>query len=119
MKRKAARATSARLSAAGTGLLAFAALMPVTLTPAAVSAQTAQLGAQVADTWCQTCHDTGQGATGSDAAPSFHSIANRAEFDENKLRNWMMDPHPPMPNLSLSQTEIDALLAYLQSLRGK
>ena len=34
-----------------------------------------------------------------------------------RLTQWLSDPHPPMPNLSLANEEIAALVAYIGSLR--
>ena len=30
---------------------------------------------------------------------------------------WLVDPHPPMPNMSLTMAEIDDLATYIMSLR--
>lgn len=77
----------------------------------------AQEGYRLATQWCTSCHIVAPGQAGSDAAPPFESIANRAQFSEDGLRAWLADPHPPMPNLNLSRTEIEQVIAYLRSLR--
>ncbi|NJO37736.1 MAG: hypothetical protein HC871_09095 [Rhizobiales bacterium] len=43
-------------------------------------------------------------------------IAETAAERTGDLKAWLADPHPPMPNLSLSRLEIDDLLAYIESL---
>lgn len=68
-------------------------------------------GANLAQDWCAECH--GLGPVASDAAPTFTMIARR---DPAALRTFLSRPHPPMPPLVLSNDEIDALIAYLQSL---
>ena len=79
----------------------------------------AAAGERLAREWCASCHYVGSGAAASDAAPAFAEIANDSEATPEGWRNWLMDPHPPMPNLALSRQEIDAILAYLQSLKDR
>ncbi len=74
-------------------------------------------GHRLARQWCATCHIVAPGTGGSDAAPPFESVANRPSITEAGLRAWLTDPHPPMPNLILSRAEIDAIVAYIKSLR--
>jgi mono/diheme cytochrome c family protein len=77
-------------------------------------------GEQLARQWCNECHlvDAGQ-KIASDGAPPFEAIANRPETTSLSLRNWLNDPHPPMPKLNLTRIEIDDLVAYIESLAGK
>jgi mono/diheme cytochrome c family protein len=77
----------------------------------------AQKGYGLAKQWCTSCHIVAPGQDGSDAAPPFEAIANRAETTSDGLRAWLANPHPPMPNLNLSRAEIDWIVAYLASLR--
>ena len=83
----------------------------------AVQGAEAEEGRRLAMQWCTLCHIVAPGQAGSDAAPTFDSIANRAEYSEDGLRAWLADPHPPMPNLNLSRSEIEHIIAYLRSLR--
>lgn len=53
---------------------------------------------------------------GTDTAPPFPDIAQRSERDRRWVKGWLVAPHPPMPNLSLSRMEIDDIVAYLDSL---
>jgi hypothetical protein len=39
------------------------------------------------------------------------------DFDAAKLAFFLMDPHPKMPNMSLSRTEAADLAAYIGSLK--
>jgi hypothetical protein len=50
-------------------------------------------------------------------APTFQSIAERSPEAIDALRAFLMDPHPPMPDLSLTRQEIRDLLSYIDSLR--
>jgi mono/diheme cytochrome c family protein len=72
-------------------------------------------GRALARAWCQGCHVTE--GRGTDAAPGLASIAERRGDDDAYLFAWLSDPHPVMPQLSLSRQEIADLIAYLQTLR--
>jgi mono/diheme cytochrome c family protein len=87
---------------------------------AAVPAQAfeAEAGHQLARLWCASCHQVEPGGGTSDLAPGFQMIADDPARTPERLRTWLNDPHPPMPKLPLSRQEIDAILAYLDSLRG-
>jgi cytochrome c oxidase subunit II len=81
---------------------------------------------------CITCHAIGGTQAGSPAAPSMTHFAdpNHQCFagcdwdttDRTALEAWLRDPNAvklgsKMPNYHLSQSEIDSLVAYLQSLK--
>jgi mono/diheme cytochrome c family protein len=74
-------------------------------------------GAQLIDRYeCRKCHRLG--ASGALKAPDLNSVAQR--LDEATLRKWLEDPqaikgNTAMPNFRLSDSEIEALLAYLQT----
>ena len=75
-------------------------------------------GTQLAERWCSTCHivsDTQEQATTE--APTFQSIAERSPEAIDALAAFLMDPHPPMPDLSLTREDIRDLLSYIESLR--
>jgi cytochrome c len=71
-------------------------------------------GRAMAERWCTSCHAVGRGTAGSDAAPSFPTLAR--ERSQEQLRRWLSEPHPPMPNLALTRAEIEDVVAYLLSL---
>jgi len=95
------------------GLAAVLAVVP----SHAGRAQQAVDGLAIARQWCASCHVVEPGGTGSDAARPFEDVANDPNFTTDGLRAWLSDPHPPMPGLDLSNEEIDALSAYIVSLR--
>ncbi|HVO01721.1 MAG TPA: hypothetical protein VMT54_05935 [Candidatus Cybelea sp.] len=78
----------------------------------------AKVGGWLARYWCSSCHALGTGYA-SDAAPPLETIAKAPNLQEGWLRAWLANPHPPMPNFSLSRTEIDDIIAYLQRLRAQ
>ena len=71
-------------------------------------------GEKLARRWCSACHvvatDQRQGNT--QAAP-FSEIAKVPGFDGSKLALFLLAPHPPMPDMSLSRSEAADLAAYI------
>ena len=84
---------------------------------AAPAAGDAQAGRAIAQRWCTSCHAVDDAKTAADAAPSFPSVAHNPNRSPEWWRTWLADPHPPMPNPSLSRRDIDDVIAYLQSLQ--
>ena len=75
-------------------------------------------GAELANQWCSSCHlvsDSQVSATTE--APPFATIARRSPDETAALAGFLADPHPPMPNLSLTREEIRDFLAYIASLK--
>ena len=76
-------------------------------------------GERLAKVWCASCHLVGPGQTAATTeAPPFQSIAAGSTDDLTWLRAFLMNPHPPMPQFSLSREEIRNLAAYIASLKG-
>lgn len=95
----------------------FALALGLALSPASLAnEEQAATGRALAEAWCTSCHLVGSSGTASDAAPAFEAVANDPSKTDEHLANWLADPHPPMPNLSLGHQEIDAILAYIRSL---
>jgi mono/diheme cytochrome c family protein len=65
---------------------------------------------------CISCHATGTNKTASDGAPPLSFLAKDNKQRPAWMRGWLMDPHPPMPNIMLSRAQIDSIIAYLNSL---
>jgi mono/diheme cytochrome c family protein len=74
-------------------------------------------GQQLARRWCAGCHlvtaDQRQTMT---EAPPFASIASRRDFDTNRLAFFLLEPHPKMPNMSLTRSEAADIAGYISSL---
>lgn len=99
--------------------MALAGIMSAAMATGAVAADVKH-GEKLARQWCANCHVIGgEQAAGGDAAPTFASIAETAAERTDDLKAWLADPHPPMPDLSLTRYEIDDLLAYIESLSKK
>jgi mono/diheme cytochrome c family protein len=74
-------------------------------------------GETLARRWCATCHVVAsdqQRPTGE--APPFVTIASKPDFDINRLTNFLLNPHPKMPNMSLTRAEAADIAAYIASL---
>ncbi|WP_417680904.1 c-type cytochrome [Roseibium sp.] len=95
----------------------FAALF----TAAAVSpglAANAGHGEELALQWCSACHlvSNDQNKVSVASVPSFFDIARRPGFNEDALKTFLADPHPQMPNMTLSNGEIADIARYISSL---
>ena len=76
----------------------------------------ARQGAVIAKRWCASCHVVAKDQTSANAdAPSFFDIAQR-RTDRKQIANFLVDPHPPMPDMHLSRREIDDIVTYIRSL---
>ena len=90
----------------------------------AALAGTAALGAdagkglQIARRWCASCHiiEPNQ-RTGSDAVPPFATVARTPNLDASKIALFLLDPHPKMPDMSLTRDEAADLAAYIATLK--
>jgi mono/diheme cytochrome c family protein len=92
---------------------------------------TAAEGRSLAQQYCSACHrvtreqaqppdvvvDTGS-ATETFQAPSFARIAARPDRTEAQLRERILNPHYPMREQQFIPEELDAIVAYLLSLRA-
>jgi mono/diheme cytochrome c family protein len=86
-------------------------------------------GHELALTLCSVCHVAAADQTGtpvmSNPGPPFRDIANRPEITQAALRTFLRIAHastfPPftMPNPHLSDQQIDAMIAYILSMRGQ
>lgn len=108
------------------GLLAFAA--GAAAQPAATRQQLAE-GHDLAQALCAVCHVAGpdqqEAPVMSNPGPPFRDIANRPGITAAALRTFLVTAHsstnPPftMPNPRLTDVQIDAIIAYILSLRGQ
>jgi len=104
----------------------------VTLTQAAPPTQSAQEGQTLFQEKCATCHTVGSGKL---VGPDLQGVTTRRERDW--LVRWIREPdrmlaegdpiatqllrefnNVPMPNLGLTDAQVEALVAYLESLEA-
>ncbi len=85
-------------------------------TAAAQPPEAVEEGIAIVQQWCANCHAADVAGRGTDAVPSMARIA--ATRTDRELRAFLSDPHPAlMPPVGLGSREIEAVLAYMGSLR--
>jgi cytochrome c len=88
----------------------------VTAFPAAAAAADAARGSQLARQWCAHCHITGTApapGTVQQGPPAFATIGMTAD----QMHAFLTRPHGAMPDLALTRSEIDDVIAYIETLR--
>jgi mono/diheme cytochrome c family protein len=100
----------------GRYVLIVAGMLGLTLSPA--MAADADRGAELAKRWCASCHvvDSGQ-KQGSADVPPFAAIANKPDFNAEKLAFFLLDPHPKMPSFPLNRSEAGDIAAFIAAIR--
>ncbi len=85
------------------------------ISPVYALAADAAHGEVIAKRWCAACHLVSPDQARADPdVPSFKAIAR--EKSQNQLSAFLTDPHPKMPNMNLSRSEIADITAYITSL---
>jgi mono/diheme cytochrome c family protein len=79
-------------------------------------------GRRLAEMLCVSCHAIG--ATGDSPeplAPAFRRLAQRYPLNalEEAFAEGILVGHPMMPTYKLSEAQIEALLAYLESIQER
>jgi len=73
-------------------------------------------GEALARRWCASCHVVANDQTrGTDNVPTFAAMAKMPGFSAEKIAQFLMDPHPKMPDMQLDRGEARDLGAYIQS----
>lgn len=82
-------------------------------------AANADQGATLAKRWCATCHvvDGDQKQASADVSP-FAVIAKKTDFSPERVAAFLMEPHPKMPNFTLSRSEAADIAAFIGTLRN-
>jgi len=71
---------------------------------------------------CGRCHATGEeGASAHPPAPAFRDLGERYPVGDiaEALAEGIITGHPEMPEFAFDPDEIDAIIAYLQSIQPK
>jgi cytochrome c len=78
-------------------------------------------GHALARAWCASCHAVEPGAPEGPFAdvPSFTAIARLPTTTSSALHAFLSTPHGDMPDIKLKSGEIDAVVAYILSLKDK
>jgi mono/diheme cytochrome c family protein len=98
-------------------LAAYGLALAVSLAWKPAVAADADNGEHLARRWCVGCHvvASNQRRPTTDAAPPFATIATKPGFDAARVARFLLDPHPKMPNMSLTRSEAADLAAYIQT----
>jgi mono/diheme cytochrome c family protein len=79
-------------------------------------ADDAAKGEVIAKRWCAACHIVSPDqANASSDAPTFASIAHKKQTPK-KLKAFLTNPHPKMPDMNLTRSEIADIVAYIGRL---
>lgn len=94
-------------------------LLMLVLTVSAATMGDAERGKAHAQAVCAECHAVAPGArkAGYAKATAFQVLAERPDITELSLRAFLRSPHENMPELVLTEGEIDDIAAYILSLR--
>jgi len=77
-------------------------------------------GHKIATAWCSNCHAlTGSTQATATGAPPFSAIAANHAITPLSIRAFLQTPHHRMPDLHLSNTEMDDLISYILAPRNK
>jgi len=77
-----------------------------------------QHGKELAQRWCAECHLVAPDQTRANAdVATFASLARQPDFNAALLAFFLLDPHPKMPNMSLTRAEAADLAAYIATLK--
>lgn len=80
----------------------------------ALPAGDAARGKEITQKWCAECHSTGPVA--GDRAPTLAALAVDPKRTDAAVRNFLMQPHTPMPPLELEIQQIEDVIAYLHTV---
>ena len=78
-------------------------------------------GLRLSQLLCSSCHIVGKNQQEPVPAdvPSFFEIANLPDRTEETLVNYILVPHPKMPNVSLTRDELTDIVTYILTLKDK
>ena len=100
----------------------MSALAVVAFADGAQAADIAQ-GETLARALCSNCHIVGPGEAGgvvSPDVPSFMAVAAIPGQSVEKVKAFILSPpHPAMPKVQLTKRELEAVAAYIMSLKPK
>ena len=100
--------------------LAASLMALLAVSSSAEAAGNAEAGRQLAELWCSSCHavEPQPERAPVDGVPSFRAVAHMSDYASGWVRAFLNNPHPPMPNLSLTTRQIDDITAYLDRLHA-
>jgi mono/diheme cytochrome c family protein len=112
-EKKVTRPMSKRLTS--TLILAAAAVLSWSASHAAPPPDPAR-GKTIAQRWCAECHVVSPNQARAKAdVPTFGEIAERRAKDPVPIEQFLMNPHPKMPDMQLTRSEIADIVAYIKT----
>ncbi len=116
-----AKDTVERAATAPAGAIGLAAVSPSPPQPTAASEIAA--GHDLAILICAACHvvapDQHSRPTLKEPTPDFHAIANRPTTNPGTLHDFLLKPHGEMPDMTLAEYQVTALVNYMMSLSDR
>lgn len=74
-------------------------------------------GERLARQWCAACHLVAPDQRQASAdVPTFAAIARAPDFSSAKIAFFLLDPHPKMPDMSLTRREATDIAEYITKL---
>jgi mono/diheme cytochrome c family protein len=73
-------------------------------------------GEIIAKRWCASCHLISPEQKRAVADVPGFAVVARMKLPDLSLKAFLSDPHPRMPNMSLTRAEIEDIVAYIRSL---
>jgi mono/diheme cytochrome c family protein len=78
-----------------------------------------QAGHVYAETYCSKCHGIGAGPSPLSQAPRFKDVAEQPGVTAMSLQAFLQSSHPTMPNIILEPEDMQNVIAYILSLKGR
>lgn len=102
------------------GVIALGMVFVLTGAATASSAADATQGLALARSLCSSCHIVGPGeaprVVNADI-PSFMAVAAKEGQTKDRIMASVLNPHPVMPQVQLTNRELDAIATYIMSLK--
>jgi cytochrome c len=94
-------------------------LATATAAAAADELSKSQAGHVYAETYCSKCHSIGAGPSPLEQAPRFKDVAEQPGVTAMSLQAFLQSSHPTMPNIILEPEDMQNVIAYILSLKGR
>jgi len=94
-------------------------LATATAAAAADDLSRSQAGHVYAETYCSKCHSIGAGPSPLPQAPRFKDVAEQSGVTAMSLQAFLQSSHPTMPNIIIEPEDMQNVIAYILSLKGR
>lgn len=101
--------------------IALLAMLATVAAPADAFAADTATGQRLANSLCTNCHVVEPGGSRRQDVtvdvPSFMAVAVKSGQTADKIQAYILNPHPPMPEVQLSTSQLADMAAYIMSLK--